>query len=374
VIDRLHVVGPVRGASGYDRHTRELVRQFVRLGVHVQLTHLAGWSLELPDGQRPTWPDELERPVDADTVLHFTMPPHARPDPARRNVNYTMFEASGIPREWAALARAHERIVVPTEACRAAWLAGGVCAERVRVTPLAVDARQFASARAPLALTTPAGEPVAARSVRFLTVAEPRPRKNLIALLRVWIEATRSDDDAVLILKMPLAHAAALERFALDVRELQDSLDRSLSAAAPVVLIAGMLSEEQMPSLYRSATHYLSLSHGEGWDLPMMEAAVAGLELIAPRHTAYVEYLREEEVTFLPARPAPFSCEGRTGAEDELLFHGLSWWDPDERAAAAAIREIVGGRASAKRSPATRIAREYTWERAARELLAAIER
>jgi hypothetical protein len=46
-----------------------------------------------------------------------------------------------------------------------------------------------------------------------------------------------------------------------------------------------------MPGLFAAASHYWSMSHGEGWDQPMIEAAASGLRLIVPRHTAYLEYL-----------------------------------------------------------------------------------
>ena len=48
----LEVIGPFKGASGYDRHTREFVRHLVRQGVRVRLTHLPGWSVDLLDGLR----------------------------------------------------------------------------------------------------------------------------------------------------------------------------------------------------------------------------------------------------------------------------------------------------------------------------------
>lgn len=51
----LQVVGPFRGSSGYDRLTREFVREFVRQGVHLQLVNLPGWSDELPAEQRELW-------------------------------------------------------------------------------------------------------------------------------------------------------------------------------------------------------------------------------------------------------------------------------------------------------------------------------
>ena len=373
MIDRLHVIGPVRGASGYDRHTRELVRQLVRRGVAVQLTHLVGWSHDMPADSQPTWVDELERPVAADTVLHFTMPIHAQPVVGLRNVNYTMFEASRIPDEWAARAYEHERVVVPTEACRDAWTVAGVPREMVRVSPLGVDAGHFSRGSPPLELAAPGGRPISDHAVRFLNVAEPRPRKNLLALLRVWICATRPDDDAVLVMKSSLYDQWAMDMFVQDIQRMQASLGRSLDQAAPVLILRAILSDEEMLALYRSATHYISLSHGEGWDLAMMEAAVAGLELIAPRHTAYVEYLDDDEVEFVPVREGPFRCEGELGAEDGIFFDGLSWWDPDEDEAIAIVRGILDGRGTEKRSPARRIADEYTWERAAERLLAALD-
>lgn len=115
----IEVIGPFKGFSGYDRHTREFVRQFIRQGLRVQLTDLAGWSLELPPQMREACFDQLSTPVSADTVLHFTMPTHVRPSPRKRNVNYTMFEADRIPADWAICAAASDLIVVPTEGANA---------------------------------------------------------------------------------------------------------------------------------------------------------------------------------------------------------------------------------------------------------------
>jgi glycosyltransferase involved in cell wall biosynthesis len=372
MIDRLRVVGPVRGTSGYDRHTREFVRHFIKLGVAVELRHVEGWSVELPPSQRESWVDRLGAPVGATTALHFVMPPRAAPVPGMRNVNYTMFEADRIPPAWAARAADHDLIVVPTAASREAWLAGGVDERRVVVAPLGVDADFFSRPVAPLPLMTASGRWAMAYSTRFLSVAELRPRKNLLGLLRVWIRATRPDDDAVLILKASAFRPHVVPQFLADVDAMQVALGRRLIDAAPVVLLAELLPDPYMPALYRTATHYVSVSHGEGWDLPMMEAATAGLQLIAPRHTAYVEYLRDDEVEFIPARPARARFEGRVGAEDAAFFERSSWWDPDEHAATDAIRRAIDGLATPKSSPAARIADEYCWERSACRLLDAM--
>jgi glycosyltransferase involved in cell wall biosynthesis len=363
----LEVVGPFRGHSGHDRHTRELVRHLAAQHVAVQLTPLDGWSAALPDAAREPWFEALRAPVDADVTLHFTMPTLCRVRPGRANVNYTMFEADRIPREWAVRAVEHARIVVPTESSRRAWLARGVPESQLRIAPLAVDGDFFAAPAAPLEVTLPNGRSLGSYTHRFLNIADLRPRKNHHGLLRAWARATRAGDDAVLLLKCTAAHPRVAELFR------QDSAAIPLDRAAPVVFMTEVLSDERLRALYRAATHYISLSFGEGWDFPMMEAAVSGLQLIAPHHSAYREYLGEGDAELIPAELVPAVIEGRAGAEDRRWFDGACWWRPDEEAAVAAIRGILDGMRPAMPSPAERIRREHRWSAAAARLRAVLE-
>jgi hypothetical protein len=320
---RLEVIGPFKGSSGYDRHTREFVREFVRQGIQVQLVNLDGWSVELPKEIRETWFDGLNAPVGSDTVLHFTMPNQGRPRFGKRNVNYTMFEADRIPPAWANCAFDHDLIVLPTEAAYRAWANSGVPENRLRLCPLGVNSEHFAVPAEPAPLTLPDGRPLASFACRFLNIAELRPRQNHLGLLRAWMKATHRDDNAVLILKVSVFQKRVLPLFQTDVSEMQQRLGKSLADAAPIVVIAEMLPDDLIRSLYASATHYISMSHGEGWDQPMMEAAVSGLQLIAPRHTAYLTYLADTEVHFIPAPAGPAVFEGSLGIEDAIFFEGL---------------------------------------------------
>jgi glycosyltransferase involved in cell wall biosynthesis len=150
-------------------------------------------------------------------------------------------------------------------------------------------------------------------------------------------------------------------------------MGKTLAECAPVVFLMGTLPEAQLQSLYRTATHYVSLSHGEGWDQVMMEAALSGLQLVAPRHTAYAEYLDDAHAHLVPSTLVPAVFEGAMGAEDRIFFDGLRWWQPDEDAAAETIRGILDGRAPRKASPAARLAEEYSWARAAVRLLETLD-
>jgi hypothetical protein len=57
------------------------------------------------------------------------------------------------------------------------------------------------------------------------------------------------------------------------------------------------------------------------------------------------------------------------GIEDRIFFDGLGWWEPDEDAAVEIIRRIVGRTATLKDSPQARIIRDYTWAKAAAQLI-----
>lgn len=363
----LEIIGPFRGATGHDRHTREFTRQLVKRGVPVQLTQLHGWSPELSAAARDDWFDGLCAQRETDVALHFTMPTLCTPRRGKVNVNYTMFEADRLPRPWVSCAAMHERIVVPTRACADVWTASGVAEEKLRVAPFGVDADFFSEDAPPLPITMPNGRPLASYRHRFLNIGDLRPRKNHLGLLRTWIRATRRTDDAALVLKL-----ANDPRFHADVAVMQRQLGRSLDEAAPVVLVTGLLSDHELRSLYRSATCYLSMSCGEGWDFPMTESAAAGLHLIAPRHSAYCEYLGDGDAMWIPAQRVPAVVEGTAGAEDRLWFDGTCWWRPDEDAAAGILRRVLDGGAMAP-SPNDRIRRDYRWDAAAARLHAILD-
>ncbi len=369
----LEVVGPFKGISGYDKHTREFVRQFVNMNLTVQLRELVGWSPPmLTERQDPLF-SSLVNSINASMVLHFTMPHQAHAIPRKQNVNYTMFECSSIPQDWVYRSMNQDLIVMPTESSRLAWLNSGVPEEKLRICPLGVDGSFFSKEAEPLSVKNEQDQNISTYKHRFLNIAELRPRKNHLGLLRSWIQATIPEDEAILIIKGTVFQERALSQFQQDVIEMQQNLGQTLSDAAPVVFIHGFLSDVEILSLYKTATHYISMSKGEGWDQVMFEAATSGLKVIAPQHSAYTSYLKEEDTEFISSRLTPAIFEGRVSNEDRIFFDGLSWWTPDEQEAAKIIHGVINGKKATKPSPGKRLAKEYTWENAGKILLGILE-
>jgi len=363
----LSICGSFRGWTGHDRHVREFVREFARQGLEIELADFPMWSsAKLPNHMRDPWFASLNQPCGAKIALHFCMPHQVRRASLKRIVNYTMFEGTRIPSAWARASQGHARVVVPSESSRRAWIAGGTPEQRVRICPLGVDPALFSAAAEPLQLRRQNGDPVSQYRVRVLHISDLGPRKNVPGLLRSWIRATTARDDAMLLIKAGAA-PGAMESFRARLSAIERESGKALRDAAPVHIFKDVLPDAAMPNLYAAATHYISMSFGEGWDLPMMEAAAAGLKTIAPNHSAYQAYLDPASAILIPSREVPAAYSGDSATA--LLFANANWWEPDQDEASRLIRSAIDGGDAWQASPRERILREFTWEKAARRLV-----
>ena len=368
----LRVRGPFRGPSGYDHHVREFTLELVRQGIQVQLVDVPEWgATRLPPQTVDPWFEELLRPLDSPLTLHFTMPHQVKIDPETLNVNHTTFEATQVPQRWIEQNLRHDQVLVPSESSRRAWINSGYPKERIRLCPLGINPHIFAQPVMPLSFRTQSGRPVLDFGVRFLNVSELGPRKNIVGLLHAWLDATREDDDAILILKLSRNSPGWFELLMLQMRTLERETGRYFIDAAPVEMLFDLLPDTEMPRLFAVGTHYISLSHGEGWDQPMVEAAVSGLRLIAPDHSAYPTYLTPETATLIPSREVPARFEG--DPQLQALFADANWWEPNHQAAVAAIRTAIAHPTAGPYGAREGILARFTWEQSTRQLIDALD-
>lgn len=356
--------GTFRNTSGYAYAVRQFVRQLDAAGVPVNLLDVPVSFLKAMEGSKSDpFFERFDRPVRAKALLNFVIPNLAEPVPGLDSAVFSMSEVRTVPPDWLSYSLRHRHLIVPTPSSADAWTRAGFPVERVHLCPLGVDPRPLSNRIAPTAVTDMNGRRLSDYRTRFANVSDLTLRKNLDGLLRVWLRATGPGDDAALMLKLGKggANEAAQIRGLLAAAERETG--KPLSQAAPVFVMSGLYSDDEMTSLMAAATHYVSLSHGEGWDLPMTQAGAMGLTLIAPRHSAYTAYLDDEVALMLPARPSP----GRAP------YCGLEWWSPDENAAASIIARVIHEGLTPPRSARDRLARDFTWEQAGARLVEVME-
>jgi glycosyltransferase involved in cell wall biosynthesis len=125
----------------------------------------------------------------------------------------------------------------------------------------------------------------------YLTVAQWGPRKNLDNTIR-WFLEENFDQEVGLIVKTSIKNHSIVDRTYTEERIsnlLHDFPDR----VCKVYLLHGDLSEQEMHSLYKhpKVKSLISLSHGEGFGLPIFEAAYSGLPIIAPDWSGHCDFL-----------------------------------------------------------------------------------
>jgi len=125
----------------------------------------------------------------------------------------------------------------------------------------------------------------------FLAMAQWGPRKNLENTIKWWVEEFR-DEEVGLVVKTNLVKTSAIDRYHTNKR-LQDLLHEYKDTKCKVYLIHGNMTQGQLTSLFNhpKIKCMVSLTHGEGFGLPLFEAAYNELPIIAPDWSGHKDFL-----------------------------------------------------------------------------------
>jgi glycosyltransferase involved in cell wall biosynthesis len=130
-------------------------------------------------------------------------------------------------------------------------------------------------------------------SFNFLTVAQFGPRKNLLNTIRWFIEEFRNEDIG-LVIKSNIAKNCLMDRNRLQA-DLTNFLRQQGERQCKVFLLHGDMTDAEMHSLYQhpQINAFVSLPHGEGFGLPIFEAAYSGLPVIATGWSGQLDFLTD---------------------------------------------------------------------------------
>lgn len=132
-------------------------------------------------------------------------------------------------------------------------------------------------------------------SFNFLTIAQYGPRKNLHNTIKWFVEEFRNEDVG-LVVKSNVSKNCLMDR-----KRLQSAFQRLLAPYADrkckVYLLHGDMTDAEIHSLYKheKIDAFLSLPHGEGFGLPLFEAAYSGLPVVATGWSGHLDFLTDEE-------------------------------------------------------------------------------
>jgi glycosyltransferase involved in cell wall biosynthesis len=125
----------------------------------------------------------------------------------------------------------------------------------------------------------------------FLTIAQWGPRKNLQNLIR-WFVEENIDQEVGLVIKTSLKNNSVVDREYAE-KLVKSSIPDLPDRKCKVYFLHGDMAEDEIHSLYNhpKIKALVSLTHGEGFGLPLFEAAYSGLPIIAPGWSGQVDFL-----------------------------------------------------------------------------------
>jgi hypothetical protein len=307
---KLLVTGPALTASGYGEQARFAIRALRTredlFDIYLTPTSWGncGWIHE--DNEERKWLDSLimktiqytqasNNQPQFDMSLQVTIPNEWK-RMAPINIGYTAgIETNKISPAWVEPSNQMDKIVVVSNFAKKGFENGVFTAVNQQTgqqiqgykvnTPIEVVnycLRKTERAEINLPLTT---------DFNFLTVAQAGPRKNLVNTIKWFVEEFKNDNVG-LICKTHLGGSSQIDREAI-TNNLKQILEQHKDRKCKVYLLHGELSEGEMSALY---THpkvkaLVSLSHGEGFGLPIFEAAGYGLPVITTEWSGHTDFM-----------------------------------------------------------------------------------
>lgn len=237
----------------------------------------------------------------------------------RYRIAYWAYELARVPDEWVRASQAFHEIWAPSAFVVEALKASGVTTP-VRLMPH------------PVALGLPAENLEARTSADFtiLTLGDlhsSAARKNLIGAINIYTHAFPTPGQARLIVKVreDAAHPAFLAQARHVARGRTD-----------IQFLTGDLTTNEMHQLIASSGLVLSPHRAEGFGLPLAEALLAGVPVLATGWSGNVDFMAG-----LPELSIKYSLVPVRDAHRIYRARGQQWAEPDMQDAVEKLRALA---------------------------------
>ncbi len=265
---RLTLSGPVILRDGYGAITCNLAREFLALGVDLELRSTS--SLEKAD-----LTPELSRVLNTkrrnDCELMLSVPEGAMLMQSPFKLFFSMYESPVIPKHWVHCLNQATINIVPAQWCKEVWRNAGVD-DPIEVVPLGINPEILKYHLRPLK-----------DHYTFLISGTLQRRKNPLMVAQAFLEEFRNCSDVRLVIKS-LPH-----------------LPVSLSVPdSRITVINENWSPERMLDLMYECDCFVYPSSGEGFGLPPLEAMATGMPTILSSCTGMLEFCHDKYCLPLP--------------------------------------------------------------------------
>ncbi len=332
------VRGPLLTASGYGEHSRQVFRWATSnkdWNVKTQITPWGNttWYIN-PDylnglvGNVMQRSGPMER-IGSDISIQVQLPNEWDPMLARYNIGVTAaVETDVCNPDWIEACNRMDLIIVPTNHTKQTLMNSGNVLVPIDVVPEAYfdELTNEKIEKLDLGLNT---------SFNFLmigTLTGNNPwndRKNTYQTIKWFCETFKNNKEVGLVIKASSGRATTLDRL-LTKNALKSLLEEVREGEYPKVnLLHGLMSGDEMSALYRedSIKCFLGLTRGEGFGLPILEAAASSIPVIATNWSGHLDFMNQGKFLSVNYRLTDIH---ETRVDDGIFMKGSRWAEPSE--------------------------------------------
>ena len=350
---RVLIRGPLLTQSGYGVHARQIFSYFMTRKDCDITTQVLPWGITPwcvnTEKEKGIYGEIMNRsrPLEGkfDVSVQIQLPHEWDTSLANYNIGVTAgVETDRCSIEWATTHREKMNlVVVPSYHTRSTFLTSGTGKEK---TPIVVVPESYF----PELLNDSNSDTFEfSTSKNFLTVGmftsedSETDRKNLINTVKWFCQEFDGNKDVGLIVKSSKGRETTIDR-ELVRKSLKQIVSSSGCKNPPkVYMLHGPMSRREMNDLYRhsSILGLVSATRGEGFGLPMLEAAVAGLPVVCTNWSSVLDFLKGE--SFLSVDHDVVTIP-ESRIDGQIFVKGAKWASPRESNFKRKIKKLYDDR------------------------------
>lgn len=338
------LVGPALTNSGYGVHCRQLFRFLSKLDidlyVHNTIWGQCSWNIDSSDHiVREIVKCSKPLQGQADIAFHMQLPNEWNPKLAKVNIGVSaMVETDRSSPTWVEHCKAMDLVIVPSKhAMRSVNNAG------IHSTPMMIVPESYIDEIEDSTVNQNISKDLSTK-FNFLvfgqtTGGSTTDRKNTFNTIKWFCEEFESEEDVGLILKTNMGSNSTID-YDRTAKTYHNLISKIRKSCFPRVhILHGFMNNKEVASLYKDSgiKCLLSATRGEGFGLPLLEAAASDLPVIATDWSAHKEFLDLGKWIKLDCAIKQISQER---VDHEIFMPGSNWAEVDESSFKKSIRKF----------------------------------
>ncbi|MAH43851.1 hypothetical protein CL614_09105 [archaeon] len=326
---------PLLSVSGYGVHSRQIFkwldqRKDVTIFSQVVPWGNTSWMINPEDAQiKRIVETSIDFDKKADVSFQVQLPDEWDSSLARKNIGISAFiETDRCNPSWIESVNKMDLVIVPSVHVRDIILNTGKVTTDLIIIPEwyfeEIDRGEIK--KLDLNLST---------KFNFLTIAQftgndaHTDRKNLFFTLKWFCETFPNDKDVGLILKTNHGRGTQIDR-KLTMNKIRQVISEVRKGKYPKIhLLHGNLSPAEIAGLYshKDVKCFLSLTRGEGFGLPLLEASACSLPVMTTNWSAHLDFLNLGK--FIPVNYSLIEIPTEK-VDNRIFLNGMRWAEPHE--------------------------------------------